>query len=237
MKDIAVLSVDTSTYETFVTLDTGNKFYSERSCADQSHSEEINQIALRLISASGFNISDISVVLCGSGPGSFTGLRIGYAFTKGIALALKIPFAAISSHEAAVYSAGQMLNDGIYCCLMDAGKESFFFTAMKVVSANRKFLLHPSLVSLSEVEKLIKGFDCKGHLISYSSNIGAGDFGLIEMTKPNLAEQLCRLYKEGASGIDVQIALDSTELAQLEPCYIRKVAAKSLKDRGIEILH
>ena len=37
---------------------------------------------------------------CGGGPGSFTGLRVGMAVAKGLALPTRVPFHVVSSLEA-----------------------------------------------------------------------------------------------------------------------------------------
>ena len=54
----------------------------------------------------GLTLQDIDRIAVITGPGSFTGIRVGVAFARGLALALKIPCLGISSLEAAL-PAGQ----------------------------------------------------------------------------------------------------------------------------------
>ncbi len=56
--------------------------------------------------AAGTSLSDIQRIGVVTGPGSFTGVRIGVAFARGLSLALEIPSLGISSLEAAL-PAGQ----------------------------------------------------------------------------------------------------------------------------------
>ena len=53
-----------------------------------------------LLDSTGTNISRISVVAVATGPGSFTGLRVGLAAAKGIAYSMNIPLIGISGTEA-----------------------------------------------------------------------------------------------------------------------------------------
>ncbi len=50
-----------------------------------------------LLKRHGLAPRDLTGLVCGLGPGSFTGLRIGLATLKGLAYALKIPIAGVSS--------------------------------------------------------------------------------------------------------------------------------------------
>ncbi len=53
-----------------------------------------------LIKSAGINLKDIRCVSVATGPGSFTGLRVGLALAKGICQALRIPIIGISSLRA-----------------------------------------------------------------------------------------------------------------------------------------
>ena len=87
-------------------------------------SELIMDIADMLMQKAGIKPGDLDGVLCMAGPGSFTGLRIGFSAAKGLALSLNIPFMPISSLEciAMVYSVWP----GLVIPAIDARTNAFF---------------------------------------------------------------------------------------------------------------
>lgn len=54
------------------------------------------------MSDAGLTLSDIDRIAVVTGPGSFTGVRVGISFARGLALALKIPCIGVTSLEAAL---------------------------------------------------------------------------------------------------------------------------------------
>ncbi len=57
------------------------------------------------------NYSDISAIACTIGPGSFTGIRIGLATAKAIALAANLPLMGVTTLEAIAWQAAQTAED------------------------------------------------------------------------------------------------------------------------------
>ena len=53
-----------------------------------------------LVRAAGLGPGDLDLLAVGVGPGSFTGVRIGLAAARGLALALDVPVAGVSTLEA-----------------------------------------------------------------------------------------------------------------------------------------
>jgi tRNA threonylcarbamoyladenosine biosynthesis protein TsaB len=78
----------------------------------------VPQIA-SLLSAHGFTKRDIGAFAVASGPGSFTGLRVGLAAVKALAEVLQKPIAAVSLLEACVFSSGAQ---GEIMAVLDAGR-------------------------------------------------------------------------------------------------------------------
>lgn len=90
----------------------------------QTHSETLMPGVAALFAHCGVTPADIGLFAVTAGPGSFTGVRIGVAAVKGLAVARNIPCAPVSSLEAAAAGIGGF--DGIVCAVMDARRGQFY---------------------------------------------------------------------------------------------------------------
>jgi tRNA threonylcarbamoyladenosine biosynthesis protein TsaB len=78
---------------------------------------------VELLSRNGFTKSDIGALAAASGPGSFTGLRIGLAAVKALAEVLDRPIAAVSLLEVCVFASGAR---GKIMAALDAGRSDVY---------------------------------------------------------------------------------------------------------------
>jgi tRNA threonylcarbamoyladenosine biosynthesis protein TsaB len=69
------------------------------------HAERLAGTVESLLAGSGMKLSDIGLVGVASGPGSFTGLRVGISFAKGMAMALGIRTAGLNTLDALAHAA------------------------------------------------------------------------------------------------------------------------------------
>ena len=66
----------------------------------RGHQERIAPMTAELMAAAGLAFADLDRIAVTVGPGSFTGLRIGLAFAKGLGVALDIPCAGVGVLDA-----------------------------------------------------------------------------------------------------------------------------------------
>ncbi|MDR1902248.1 MAG: tRNA (adenosine(37)-N6)-threonylcarbamoyltransferase complex dimerization subunit type 1 TsaB [Treponema sp.] len=119
-----ILALDTacSVFSAALKTDTG-LWYLEAD-AGMRHSELLMDIIDSLFKYAGQDASSLGLVVCMKGPGSFTGLRIGFAAAKGIALALGIGFTAVSTLDCIAFPHSAW--PGIVIPVIDAKKKRFF---------------------------------------------------------------------------------------------------------------
>ena len=99
-----ILSLETSTTICSAALhDDGNLVASKELPTPQSASSQLSPIVDQLLKESKVSAKEVKAVAVASGPGSYTGLRIGVATAKGICYALQIPLIAINTLELMTY--------------------------------------------------------------------------------------------------------------------------------------
>ena len=92
------------------------------------HSENIMLMLDSALKMYGADISDIEAYAVTSGPGSFTGVRIGVTTVKGLAFPENKPCIDVSSLEAVAYN---QTTSSIICVLMDARRNQFYYSFFK----------------------------------------------------------------------------------------------------------
>jgi len=112
------LAISTSSNIASVALLENDKCIQELNiCNEKTHSEKLMPLIDELLKNNNITLSDISLIACDNGPGSFTGIRIGVASVKAMAEAKNIPVVSCSSLEGLAYN----VNGFDYICsLIDA---------------------------------------------------------------------------------------------------------------------
>jgi tRNA threonylcarbamoyladenosine biosynthesis protein TsaB len=122
------LALDTSTYVGTVSVTRGGELLCESSAfVRASHGETLLPHVERALSLAGVKLGDVELFAVGIGPGSFTGVRIGVATAKGLALAEKKPLVGVTSLR--VLAAGMAGGAGVQVPLLDAHKGEVYTAA------------------------------------------------------------------------------------------------------------
>jgi tRNA threonylcarbamoyl adenosine modification protein YeaZ len=97
-----ILAIDCATEILSVALEMGNgekQLFSSNIDAGHSHSEKLLPVIDELLKQANIAPADIDLFLCQRGPGSWTGLRIGFAAVKGLSFAFGKPYISIPSSD------------------------------------------------------------------------------------------------------------------------------------------
>ncbi len=119
-----ILAVDTATYVASVALWTPYAVLAEETWASSAnHTVELMPTIVRMLERQGLVPSQLTGLATTLGPGSFTGVRIGMALVKGLALALGIPMVAVPTLDVLAY--GQSIRFMPVRAVLKAGRGRF----------------------------------------------------------------------------------------------------------------
>jgi tRNA threonylcarbamoyl adenosine modification protein YeaZ len=118
------------------------------------HAAEIIRLVDFSLSRAGVTVADLDTVVVGDGPGSFTGLRIGWATAKGLVQESGADVIAVPSLLAAAAGAAERVGEVPVAACFDALRGQVY-GAIYVVHADRvDTLVAPTLVTVAELAAL-----------------------------------------------------------------------------------
>ena len=123
-----------------------------------THSATLMPMVEQLLQYAGVDAKDVDLFAVTNGPGSFTGVRIGVATVKGMAMAADKPCVGVSSLEAMAYNLP--FCPGIICCAMDARRDQVYTALFRSVDGRMERLLPDSAMAVAELGALLQTYDC-----------------------------------------------------------------------------
>jgi tRNA threonylcarbamoyladenosine biosynthesis protein TsaB len=130
-------------------LDTeaGEPIAMESQAMKRGHAEALMPLIGRVITASGVAFSGLGRIAVTTGPGSFTGLRVGLSAARGIALAANIPVVGVTT--LAAYAAPVVSQNAEHPVVsaIDARHDHVY---LQVVSGDGSALVRPCVAPMSE---------------------------------------------------------------------------------------
>lgn len=121
-----ILSLDTSTSVLSLSLRTSSSYEERKIIGNFSHSENLLTEIKLMTERAKITLKDLDLLICTKGPGSFTGLRVGMASLKGIALASGASLVSIPTLEVIERSVSPLWR-GPILSVIDAKKKKFYF--------------------------------------------------------------------------------------------------------------
>ena len=145
-----LLAIDSSGMVASVAVLTEDKLIGEYTINNKkTHSQTLLPMIDEMMQMIGQDISDIDAIAIAAGPGSFTGLRIGSATAKGLALALNKPIISVPTMEAIasnVYGTEQLL-----CPIMDARNQQVFTGMYRYVDGKLTTVIEQTVLPVEEL--------------------------------------------------------------------------------------
>jgi tRNA threonylcarbamoyladenosine biosynthesis protein TsaB len=202
-----VLAMDTATPAPSIVVLCGERIFEESLSGDRRASEELLPAVARALARAGLRPADVERVAVCSGPGSFTGIRVGLATAWGFGRALGVDVEAVPTLEAMAEGARSFGAERVVAVL-DAGRgevvaERFDLTSSRARSLGPSGRMAPGAVS---------GDASRDPIVALPPALVPGAFGT---PLPAVAASLARA-----------VARDPRPTAALEAIYSRPSAAE-----------
>lgn len=147
-----ILGIDSSAISAGCALVEGGKIVAEEFLNTRhTHSETLLPMVSSMLKSTGVGLSDVERIAVTTGPGSFTGLRIGISAVKGLCMGAEKSCTAVSTLEAVAYNFLGI--DSIICACMDARCRQVYNALFSSEGGVIKRMCDDRAVSLEELSE------------------------------------------------------------------------------------
>jgi tRNA threonylcarbamoyladenosine biosynthesis protein TsaB len=121
---------------------------------ERGHAERLAPMVQEIMNSSGIGFAALERLAVTIGPGTFTGQRVGYAFMRGLRLALGRPLIGTTTLSAMAHAAMAETGAGAAAVLHDAKRGEVYFA----LATNEQMVVPDRLVSFEEAVRAILEF-------------------------------------------------------------------------------
>ena len=210
-----ILGIDSSAITAGCALYDGGKVIAEQFLnTKHTHSQTLLPMVEDMLKSAEVKLADVETIAVTAGPGSFTGLRIGIASVKGMAMGAGKRCVSVSTLEAIAYNFVGV--DGIICCAMDARCGQVYNALFRSENGVITRLCEDRAIKSADLYEELKKLD--------GSIILAGDGAEILHKATEESFTLAPLPLRYQRGLGVCLAAEGKETidaAALMPSYLR----------------
>lgn len=226
-----LLAADTTTSICTVAVCDANRVLAETfvECG-RTHTERLVMTVDWALSETGLRLQELDALAITVGPGSFTGLRVGIAAFKGLALGKSLPLVGVPTLDA-VARQGALFN-GLVCPLIDAKMGEVFGAVYRYQDGKREKLTQDMVAPVERV------LECT-HEPTLFLGDGAALYRARILTacgRAIFAPPECSLLRASAVAAEAADLLElgiSTDAAAVTPVYLRKSQPEEKRDKAV----
>ena len=219
-----ILALDSTAIVASVALCEDERLLGEYTIANgNTHSETLLPMVESLLGHFSLSTSEIDLFAASSGPGSFTGVRIGAATVKGLAFATEKPCLGISTLEALAYNLIGM--DGLVCPVMNARRQQVYTALFRIKDGRMERLMPDSAMAITALDEALKAYDEPIYLCGDGYDVTAAILTHPILPTPERLRlqsaysvaQIARLsYESGVRTTDTEMVATYLRLSQAE---------------------
>jgi tRNA threonylcarbamoyladenosine biosynthesis protein TsaB len=175
-----------------------------------SHSGMLLDVIDKTLNYAGVQLKDLECIAISSGPGSFTGLRIGYSAVKGLAFGGLLQICPVPTFEAIALQLARVLSDGVdFIIANKVNVEEVYYARFHIKSNNYIFAENLQIIDISELPEKSKGYPVFGNAFNKNNEYSA--------PRPLYVAEWCYLYGAEYKTFNYEL---------LEPNYFKNFIVK-----------
>lgn len=219
-----ILALDsTAVVATYAITNDNEPLAAETVTSGLKHSEILLPMIEKGLLSLSLSVDDIDLFACSTGPGSFTGVRIGVSLIKGLAFG-KMACVGVSSLEALAYNL--IDDDTVVCAVMDARRDQLYNALFKVEGGSITRLCEDRVISFEELLSELSALKCELKLVgdgvnvfkSYASESGMDISFIIDTPERCVFQSGLSVARAALAKYNREGAISDIELA---PTYLR----------------
>ena len=185
----------------------------------QTHSQTLVPMVQQVLACTETQISELDALAVSAGPGSFTGIRIGVAAVKGIAMAAEKPCIGVSTLEAMAFNLAH--EHAVVCAVMDARCGQVYNALFRADGGKLERLTPDRAISIEALAQECTGLQSALWLVGDGAKLCFQDpaFQGIDVYLP--PEQLLYQRASGVAKAAMQKGTKLVTAAELSPVYLR----------------
>ena len=158
----------------------------------KGHVEELMPVVAAVLETAGCKYADLKKIAVSTGPGSFTGVRVGVAAARGFALALQIPAVGVSTLEAIAAEARRRRPNRPVLVGLDARREEIH---LAVLDETGEYIVDPRIATLSRAVSIARetGAVLAGTAVPALSGAAASPFDIGPVSATASIQTIARL--------------------------------------------
>jgi tRNA threonylcarbamoyladenosine biosynthesis protein TsaB len=223
-----VLGIDTGGPRADLAVVAGGRVLAEAARSVASHGAEVPGAVSELLRSAGITTGDLVAIAIGIGPGSFTGLRVGLSYAKGLAIATGCTLVGVNSLDSLALAAlteFPVRPGGSLCVVLDARRGDVYAALYRIMADGLEKITGDLVVTLENLTP---------HLDTDVLLVGDGKAEEARALAINTAEQaqcleITRLRLRGravaALGAARFVAGEVENAVALQPLYVRSAEA------------
>ena len=219
-----LLNIETATSLCSVALAINGKVIAlQESPESNVHAEKLAGFIQSVLKEAKITMPELDAIAIGSGPGSYTGLRIGTSTAKGLCYGLNKPLIAVSTLKAMANAAiGTNIKEMLYCPMIDARRMEVY-TAMYNATCKEVQPVHAEVIDEHSFSEYTRQ-----HTVAFFGD-GMPKIKALFSSAPNMiwvdniqasAANMAQISE------DMFAKKEFTDLAYYEPFYLKDFVAK-----------